>query len=85
VGPRLCLAAAWAAWTIKPTLNRNDEGPGLIPGLFCPVEQFLCCFDVGQIEMKSPAHVSAGLQSATELECRAARFKELLLIAPGLP
>jgi hypothetical protein len=28
---------AWAAWTIKPVLNRNDEGPGFIPGLFsCP-------------------------------------------------
>jgi hypothetical protein len=25
---------AWAAWTIKPVLNRNDEGPGFIPGLF---------------------------------------------------
>jgi hypothetical protein len=25
---------AWAAWTIKPTLNRNDEGPAFIPGLF---------------------------------------------------
>src|SRR5690242_16384341 len=23
VAPRLCLAAAWAPWTIKPTLNRN--------------------------------------------------------------
>jgi hypothetical protein len=21
--------------------NRNDEGPGLIPSLFCPFEQFL--------------------------------------------
>jgi len=21
-------------WTIKPILNRNDEGPGFIPGLF---------------------------------------------------
>ena len=30
--PRLCLAVAWAAWTIKSTLNRNDEGPGLFPG-----------------------------------------------------
>jgi hypothetical protein len=27
VGPRQCLAVAWAVWTIKPTLNRNDEGP----------------------------------------------------------
>ena len=34
MGPRLCLAVAWAAWTIKPTLNRNDEGPESIPGLF---------------------------------------------------
>jgi hypothetical protein len=34
VGPRLCQPAAWTAWTIKPTLNRNDEGPGFIPGLF---------------------------------------------------
>ena len=33
-GARLCLAVAWAAWTIKPTLNRNDEGPGFLPGLF---------------------------------------------------
>src|SRR5271169_4895236 len=32
VGPRLCLAVAWAAWTIKPTPNQNDEGPGFIPG-----------------------------------------------------
>jgi hypothetical protein len=23
---------AWAAWTIKLILNRNDEGPGFIPG-----------------------------------------------------
>ena len=37
MGPRLCLAVAWAAWTIKPALNRNDEGPGFLPGLFsCP-------------------------------------------------
>ncbi len=35
--PRLCLAAAWAAWTIKPTLNDNDGGPGLFRALF------LCC------------------------------------------
>jgi hypothetical protein len=34
VGSRLCLAVAWAAWTIKSTLNRNDEGPGFIRGLF---------------------------------------------------
>ncbi len=27
MGPRQCLAVAWAVWTIKPTLNRNDEGP----------------------------------------------------------
>jgi co-chaperonin GroES (HSP10) len=27
VGPLPCLAAAWAVWTTKPTLNRNDEGP----------------------------------------------------------
>jgi hypothetical protein len=33
-GARLCLAAAWAAWIIKPTLNRNDEGLGFLPGLF---------------------------------------------------
>jgi hypothetical protein len=41
VGPRLCLAvawAAWAAWTIKPTLDRNDEGPGFLPGLFSRAE-----------------------------------------------
>jgi hypothetical protein len=24
----------WAEWTIKLTLNRNDEGPGIPPGLF---------------------------------------------------
>ena len=27
----VCLAVewvAWAVWTINPTLNRNDEGPG---------------------------------------------------------
>jgi hypothetical protein len=30
-GARLCLAAAWI---IKPTLNRNDEGLGFLPGLF---------------------------------------------------
>jgi len=29
-GARLCLAAAWAAWIIKPTLNRNDEGLGFL-------------------------------------------------------
>ena len=41
-GPRLCLAVAWAAWTIKPTLNGNDEGPGVNPGLFpCALERFL--------------------------------------------
>jgi hypothetical protein len=34
VGPWLCLAVAWAAWTIKPTLNRNEGGPGFIPGFF---------------------------------------------------
>jgi hypothetical protein len=28
---------AWAVWTIKPTLNRNDEGPGFLPGLFLGV------------------------------------------------
>ena len=36
-GAPVCLAVAWAAWavwTIKPTLNRNDEGPGFLPGLF---------------------------------------------------
>jgi len=38
VGPRLCLAVAWAAWTIKPTLNRNDEGPEEIPGFFSCAE-----------------------------------------------
>jgi hypothetical protein len=26
--------AVWAAaWTIKPTVNRHDEGPGFVPGL----------------------------------------------------
>jgi hypothetical protein len=44
VGPRLCLAAAWAAWTIKPTLNRNDEGPGFIPGLFLAPSHELSLF-----------------------------------------
>ena len=34
MGPRLCLAVAWAVWTIKPTLNRNDEGPGFLSGPF---------------------------------------------------
>ena len=38
MGPRLYLAVAWAAWTIKPTLNRNDEGPEEIPGLFSCAE-----------------------------------------------
>jgi hypothetical protein len=34
MGPRLCPVVAWAVWTINPTLNRNAEGPGEIPGLF---------------------------------------------------
>ena len=34
MGPRLCLAVAWAAWTIEPTLDRNDEGPGISSGPF---------------------------------------------------
>ena len=37
MGARLCLAVAWVAWavwTIKPTLNRNDEGPGFLSGPF---------------------------------------------------
>jgi len=34
VGPRLCLAEAWAACTTKLILKRYDEGPGFIPGLF---------------------------------------------------
>ena len=36
----VCLAVewvAWAVWTINPTLNRNDEGPGDSSGPF-----FLC-------------------------------------------
>jgi hypothetical protein len=35
--PPLCLAVAWGvwgAWTINLTLNRSDEGPGFLPGLF---------------------------------------------------
>ncbi len=34
MGPRLCLAVAWAAWIIKPILNRNDEGPGFYSRAF---------------------------------------------------
>jgi hypothetical protein len=33
VGPPLCPAVVWAAWIIRPNLNRNDEGPGFLPGL----------------------------------------------------
>jgi hypothetical protein len=39
-GLQACPVAAWVEWVvwiIKPTLNRNDEGPELLPGLF------LCC------------------------------------------
>jgi hypothetical protein len=34
---------AWAVWTIKPTLNRNDEGPEEIPGL-------LSCAEAGKLQ-----------------------------------
>jgi hypothetical protein len=34
VGRRLCLAVAWAAWTIKATPNGYNEGLEFIPGLF---------------------------------------------------
>jgi hypothetical protein len=34
MGLRQCLLAEWAAWTIKPTLNRNDEGPDLFRAFF---------------------------------------------------
>ena len=33
-GPWLCLVVAWAAWTIKPGPNRNDEGPGFFRAFF---------------------------------------------------
>ena len=37
MGRPVCLAVewvAWAVWTIKPTLNRNDEGPGFFRAFF---------------------------------------------------
>ena len=34
MGPRLCLAVAWVAWTIKPSLNRNDEARDLFRAFF---------------------------------------------------
>ena len=34
MGPRQCSAVVWAVWTTKPTLNRNDKGPGILPSFF---------------------------------------------------
>ena len=47
MGPRLCPAVAWAAWTIKPTFNRNDEGPGFLPGLLSFAEATVDNVSVG--------------------------------------
>ena len=34
MGPRLCLAVAWAAWTIKPILNRMTKARDLFRAFF---------------------------------------------------
>ena len=34
MGRPVCLVVAWAVWTIKPTLNPNDEGPDFFRAFF---------------------------------------------------
>jgi hypothetical protein len=47
-GPRLCLAVAWAPWTIKSTPNRYDKGLDLFGSFFLFRQtDFLGGFDVG--------------------------------------
>jgi hypothetical protein len=43
------IAAAWAVWTIKPTLNRYDEGPGFLPDLLSFAEATVDYVSVGGV------------------------------------
>src|SRR5207253_3274591 len=62
VGRPVCLAgewAGWAVWTIKPTLNRNGESPGFLPGF-----SFLCRSRYGQ-KTEQPSPIRRGVKEGS--------------------